>query len=104
MWDKLDLIEIWVVVAAGMIVSMYWILVVALRTALRRNEYLATLIAVGNAHGGKGTDAARAQVAAVRELKKKSDKIAAGVTGMTGMTGTPQKTQRPGLKLRQKTP
>jgi hypothetical protein len=90
-------ITVWLSVLLLLMALMVWALVAALKTVLRRNEYLTTLLAVGNSHGGKGTDAARAQVAAVRELKKRADKKAAGVP-------IPQKEPRPGLRLKQTTP
>ena len=97
MMDINGLLLIWMVVIAFVQFMFSAILMAGLLKTLRRNEYLTTLLAVGNAHGGKGTDAARAQVATVKELRKQNDKIAAGTI--------PQKPPiRPGLRLKQTTP
>jgi len=71
---------IWSLVALGIMVLVLYALVVALRAALRRNERLTMMLAVREAHGGKGTDAARAHVATIKELNKKyADAAAAGL-------------------------
>jgi len=90
---------VWMSILLLLLTLMVWVVVQGLRSALRRNEFLTTLLAVGNAHGGKGSDAARAQVATVKELKKRSDKAYDRVAA-----GIPQNTPRPGLRLKQKTP
>ena len=95
------LIVVWMLVTLLIMFLMSWAIVFGLRSALRRNEFLTSLLAVGHAHGGNGKDAARAQVAAVRELKKRADKASAGVLDVPG---TLQTEHRPGLRFRQTTP
>ena len=90
------LILVWMTVTLLMMALMVWAVVFALKSALRRNEYLTSLLAVGNAHGGRGTDAARAQVAAVKELRKEKDLIAVGTKAV--------KPAPAGLRLKQTTP
>ena len=76
----MSLFLIWAVVVMMVQLMFSGVLVVGLIKLVRRNEYLTSLIAVAKAHGGRGTDAARAQVATLKELNKMPDKIAAGVT------------------------
>jgi hypothetical protein len=73
-----DLLLVWLVVLSALSVLFSWILVSALKEVLRRNDRLTMMLAVREAHGGKGADAARAQVATIKELSKKYDKAAMG--------------------------
>ena len=99
MMDTNSLFVIWMIVVVFIQFMFSGILVAGLLKALRRNEYLTSLLAVGHAHGGTGTDAARAQVATVKELRKQADKVAAGVTDKPLVKHT-----RPGLRLKVGTP
>ena len=96
--DDNVILMVWGIISSFCLLLFSGILMLGLLNALRRNEYLTSLIAVGKAHGGTGTDAARAQVATVKELRKQADKSAAGVGPI------PQKAHRPGLRLKVKSP
>jgi len=87
---------VWMTITLFLLCMATWGLYQGLRQALRRNENLTMMLAVREAHGGKGTDAARAHVAALRELRKDKDKVAAGLT-----TPAPKPT---GLRMKQSTP
>jgi hypothetical protein len=95
--DGTELALIWSSVTIGLLIILCYILVLSLRSTLKRNEYLTSLVAVGKAHGGKGTDAARAHIAAIKELKKTADLKSAGVTTPPGKT--PER-----FRVRQTTP
>ena len=95
-----ELFMIWSLVALGIMVLVLYALVVALRAALRRNERLTMMLAVREAHGGKGTDAARAHVATIKELNKKyADAAAAGL-----VPPAEERKKKGSLHLRQTTP
>ena len=95
--DMSHLFAIWSCAAMGALLLVVYVVVVALRSSLRRNEKLTMMLAVREAHGGKGTDAARAHVAAIKGLTKPAD------LKMQGGIGSPI-TKPKSLTLRQTTP
>lgn len=99
--DIQELFLIWSLVALGAVVLTLYAMVIALRSVLRRNERLTMMLAVREAHGGRGQDAARAHVATVKELTKKyADAKAAGVTPFAES----KQPSKGSLHLRQTTP
>jgi MoxR-like ATPase len=95
--NEVGLLVIWSIVIMFVQVLFALVLVSGIRSLLRRNERLTLMLAVGNAHGGKGTEAARANVAAIKEMNKKADKVAAGMKPSAEVP-------RRGLRLKQSTP
>jgi len=76
--ENSDLLLIWMTVILGLMVLMFWVLATAFRALLRHNSDLTMLLSARN-EANKGTEYGRAHVAAIKELKKKADKVASGV-------------------------